>query len=376
MPFSELLGHQKNVAALRGMLASGRVPSALLFSGPRGIGKYTLARMFAQAANCERLRDDFCGECAACVRIAGLADPRPLIEAGLTERGEGADAATVERIPLLLETHPDVWAIVPDPVRLRTPVVRPVLRMGQLRAVQRAAYFKPQARRRVFIVDGAETMREDLAGVFLKILEEPPETSTLILLTTNSFNLLPTIRSRCMQFFFGALETGLVEEILQQRTQMKPAERRLAAQLAEGSPGAALSMNLEEAAELRRRALQLLANAADAHSAAGLFAQTTQFAKGQKLPFESVLELFYSLLTDLLELSAGCAQRTLRNPALAKELAALGKRVDPQWVSQAVAGLDELGSRLRRNVNRQLGLDAVILSLSQERQMAHRSAAK
>jgi DNA polymerase-3 subunit delta' len=358
------------------MLASDLVPSALLFSGPRGIGKYTLARMFAQAANCERLRDDFCGECATCVRIAGLADPRPLIEAGLAERGESADAATVERIPLLLETHPDVWAIVPDPVRLRTPVVRPVLRMGQLRAVQRAAYFKPQARRRVFIVDGAETMRFDLAGVFLKILEEPPETSTLILLTTNAFVLLPTIRSRCMQFFFGALETKLVEDILQKRTQMKPAERRLAAQLAEGSPGAALSLNAEEAADLRRRALQLLAEAADPRSAAGLFAQTAQFAKGQKLPFESVLELFYSLLTDLLELSAGCAQLTLRNPALAKELAALGKRVDPQWVSRAVAGLDELGSRLRRNVNRQLGLDAVILSLSQERQMGHRSTAK
>jgi DNA polymerase-3 subunit delta' len=376
MPFSDLLGHQRNVAALRGMLASGRVPSALLFSGPRGIGKFTLARMFAQAANCERLRDDSCGECETCQRIAGLADTHSLIEAGLAERGESADAATVERMPLLLETHPDVWAVVPDPVRLRTPVVRPVLRMGQLRAVQRAAYFKPQARRRVFIVDGAETMREDLAGVFLKILEEPPETSTLILLTTNAFSLLSTIRSRCMQFFFAPLETSLVEEILRQRTKMNPAERRLAAQLAEGSPGAALSLNVEEAADLRRRALQLLSDAADARPASGLFAQTAQLTKGQKLPFESVLELFYSLLTDLLELSAGCAQMTLRNPTLAKELAALGKRVDPQWVSQAVAGLDELGSRLRRNVNRQLGLDAVILSLSEERQTGHRLTAK
>ena len=145
---------------------------------------------------------------------------------------------------------------------------------------------------------------------------------------------------------------------------MKPAEVRLAAQLAEGSPGAALTLNVEEAAELRRRVFQLLSDAAEARSSSALFAQTAQLAKGQKLPFESVLELFYSLLTDLLELSAGCANLKLRNPTLAKELAALGKRVDPQWVSQAVTGLDELGSRLRRNVNRQLGLDAVVLSLS------------
>jgi len=103
---------------------------------------------------CERLRDDFCGECGPCRRIGLLADTRPLIEQGLAQRGERPDAATVERVPLLLETHPDVWAIAPDPVRLKDPVARLVLHVGQLRAVQRAAYFKPQGRRRVFILDG------------------------------------------------------------------------------------------------------------------------------------------------------------------------------------------------------------------------------
>ncbi len=372
MPFSDLLGHPKIVATLRGMLANDRVPSAMLFSGPRGVGKYTLARMFAQAANCERLPDDFCGECSSCVRIARLADPRPLIEAGLAERGESADAAMVERMPLLLETHPDVWAAVPDPVRLRTPVARPMLRMGQLRAIQRQVHFKPEARRRVFLLDGAETMAPQLASIFLKTLEEPPPTSTLILMTTNIFSLLPTIRSRCMPFVFAPLETEQVEEIVRRRTDLKPAQVRLAAQLAEGSPGAALTLNVEEAADLRRRALQLLADAADARSSTQILAQTAQLAKGQKLPFESVLELFYSLLTDLLELSAGCVNLKLRNPTLSKELAALGKRVDPQWVSQAVTGLDQLGSRLRRNVNRQLGLDAVVLSLSLEHRAGHR----
>jgi len=76
--------------------------------------------MFAQAANCERLKDDFCGECATCLRISQLADPQELIEQGLVERGESADAATVERVPLILQSHPDVWALVPDPVRLKS----------------------------------------------------------------------------------------------------------------------------------------------------------------------------------------------------------------------------------------------------------------
>ena len=277
------------------MLATERVPHAMLFAGPRGVGKFTLARMFAQAANCERLRDDSCGECATCRSIARLADPAPLIAQGLAERGESADAAMVERMPLILETHPDVWAIVPDPVRLKNPVVRPVLHVGQLRAVQRAAYFKPVARRRVFILDGVETMRWDLANIFLKILEEPPETATLILLTTNPYALLPTIRSRCVQFFFSALQTESVEQILRDRTQIAPAERKLAAQLAEGSPGEAVSLDLAEATELRRVVLRVLASAAEGRSFTDLFAQTAQLAKGQRVPFETVLELFYSL---------------------------------------------------------------------------------
>src|ERR1700742_3056135 len=98
MGFSDFLGNGQIVAALRGAMRAERVPHALLFTGPRGIGKYTLARMFAQAANCERLKDDFCGECHSCKRMEAYADPTPLITAGLTERGESADASAVERM--------------------------------------------------------------------------------------------------------------------------------------------------------------------------------------------------------------------------------------------------------------------------------------
>src|SRR5580698_5924758 len=262
MGFNEFLGNERIVSAVRGMLKRERVPSALLFTGPRGIGKYTLARMFAQAANCERLPDDFCGECDSCRRMALLADPAPLIEAGLAERGESADAAAVERAPLIVEPHPDVWLIVPDPVRLRTPVARPMIRVGQLRAVQRAAFFQPQGRRRVFILDGADTMRWTDADLFLKILEEPPESATLILLAASPDSMLPTIRSRCLQFHFAPVPVDQIETFLKahaaEGTSAKPTERKLAAQLAAGSPGAALSIDLVESARLRRSVLELV----------------------------------------------------------------------------------------------------------------------
>ncbi len=364
MGFEEFLGNERIVAALRGALRSQRVPHALLFTGPRGVGKFTLARMFAQAANCERLSDDFCGDCATCKRISLLADPQTLLEQGLIERGEGADAATVERVPLILQSHPDVWALVPDPVRLKSPVARPMLRVGQLRAVQRAAYFQPMGRRRVFILDGADTMRWDVANVFLKILEEPPGSATLILTAPSPYALLPTIVSRCLQFHFAPLPQSAVEKILKEKTTRKPAEIKLAAQLAEGSPGIAIEMDVEAAAGRRRNALRILERAAQGQGFAQLFSDTSALAKDRDSSFEDQLGVFYGLLTDLLELTSKLKEPVLRNAPLAKELASLGRFVDSTWVLRAIAGFDELYLGARRNLNRQLGLDALAASLA------------
>jgi DNA polymerase-3 subunit delta' len=364
MGFSEFLGNPRIVQALQGALKSQRVPHALLFTGPRGVGKFTLARMFAQAANCERLTDDFCGACHTCQRISLLADPAALLAQGLAERGESADAATVERIPLILQPHPDVWAVVPDPVRLKTPVARPMLRIGQLRAVQRAAYFQPMGRRRVFLLDGADTMRGDVANAFLKILEEPPGNATLLLLAVSPYTLLSTILSRCMQFQFAPLQLAEVEKILAERTDRPPAQNKLAAALAEGSPGAALDMNVEQTAQRRRDALRILESAARGRDFSQLFSATSALTKDKDASFEEQLAIFYGLLSDLLEITSRIKTPSLRNQPLVRELQALGNAVDTPWVMRAIAGFDQLHAGARRNLNKQLGLDALAASLA------------
>jgi DNA polymerase-3 subunit delta' len=207
-------------------------------------------------------------------------------------------------------------------------------------------------------------MRWTDADVFLKILEEPPESATLILLAPTPDSLLQTIRSRCLQFHFAPVPVETIATFLKNRTDAKPAERKLAAQLSDGSPGVALELDLEESARLRRSVLSLLSQAVAAGNYTEIFAATAQLAKQEKESFENILELFYSLLTDLLEFSQGLKSSLLRNPDLRRELETLSTKINLDWVTRATQGLDRLESRLRRNIGRQLGLDAYVASLA------------
>jgi DNA polymerase-3 subunit delta' len=219
-------------------------------------------------------------------------------------------------------------------------------------------------RRRVFILDGAETMRWDVANVFLKILEEPPGSATLILTAPSPHALLPTIVSRCLQFHFAPLPQLAVEKILKEKTDLKPAGIKLAAQLAEGSPGLAIEMDVDAAAQRRRSALRFLERAAQGQGFAQLFSDTSALAKDRDSSFEEQIGVFYGLLTDLLELTSKVKEPVLRNVPLAGELESFARTVDSAWVLRAIAGFDELYAGARRNLNRQLGLDALAASLA------------
>jgi DNA polymerase III subunit delta' len=186
----------------------------------------------------------------------------------------------------------------------------------------------------------------------------------LILTTPSPFSLLPTIVSRCMQFHFAPLPLDEVETILREHSDRKPAELKLAAQLSEGSPGLALEMDLGEAVEKRKTVLRILERAARGQGFAQLFADTSALAKDRESSFEDLLAIFYGLLSDLLELTAGVRQPLLRNPHVAKELEALAGLVNRAWVHHAIEEIDRLAAGARRNLNRQLGLDAVAASLS------------
>jgi len=105
-------------------------------------------------------------------------------------------------------------------------------------------------------------------------------------------------------------------------------------------------------------------NGAQGQSFAQLFTDTAALAKDRESSFERQLGIFYGLLTDLLEITSKVKNPLLRNGPLAKELESLSNSVDVAWVMRAIAGFDEIYAGARRNLNRQLGLDALAAALA------------
>jgi DNA polymerase-3 subunit delta' len=215
MPFSEICGHDKPLAILRRALGKDRLPHAYLFVGPEGVGKKTVALALARAIQCEESASDFCGRCANCMRVTN-------------------------------RNHPDVRVLEPASGKKE-------ISIQQVRDLERELSLKPfSGRRKIAVVDPARLMNTPAQNALLKTLEEPPQGSLILLISTSTGGLLPTLISRCVRLSFNPLAVDVVAELLVARKGMRQEQARFLAGLSMGSPGRALSAELELLVERRR----------------------------------------------------------------------------------------------------------------------------
>jgi DNA polymerase III subunit delta' len=362
MPFSDFHGNADVVRTLREMLAREHFPHAVILSGPQGSGKFTLAQVVAKTMNCLEppVTDglpDFCGRCANCVRIA-QADVLEERFAEAVEARENLRDVDKRETRILVQTHPDVLIIPPDPPQL-------LVKVDQVRHVIREIYYKPaEGRERVYIFSDASFMKE-AANSLLKVLEEPPEFATLFLLTDNASALLPTIRSRCMILRLAPVSADEVERYLAQvRPEWKPRERALVARVCGGGLGRARSFDLAAYLAARQDAVTLLAPAMGTQDHSALFRVTDTYRSGAegKAKTEQLIRTLYSLLEDMLFLKSGTPE-LVRNHDVQPELERMAEEVDFAWIATATQRLGEVESGMRRNLLRSLSLDTFATSL-------------
>ena len=332
MAFRDLAGNEWVKRALQVAVQEGRLGHSLLFSGPEGVGKRQFALALAKTINCPRAFDgdrplpDSCDLCPSCRKIA---------------RGE----------------HLDVLVVRPETA---------FLRIEQIRSLCEHAARKPlEARRRVFIIDDAETMTEQAANALLKTLEEPPMESVLILLTSELARLLPTIRSRCQIYHFAPLGLAEIERFLRERFQRPEEEIRLLARLSGGRIGKALSIDLSVYREMRHEALELLAVLSAGDRVRLIRAAEYWGRRLDREEFERRLEVLAHVLADVLRLQLEAGE--VVNADVIAHLRSLAVRWPPPRIVRFMEQLAALRRDLWRNLNRQLALEALFLAESDAR---------
>jgi DNA polymerase-3 subunit delta' len=337
MPFSELIGQERAVGALRAALGRDALHHAYLFGGPEGIGKGTAARLLAQAGNCESAQGgDPCGACASCKKIA---------------RG----------------THPDVIALAEERVMAkagrwepkggRTPSKDIVVDQVRDLVDHRLALKRFEGRRRFVIIDPADAMNVQAQNALLKTLEEPPEDTTLVLVASSPDLLLPTLRSRCARVAFSPLPDALIAERLAAAGR-SPDEARLATALAGGSLGRALGMGASGLAA--RREAVAAAAALDPDDASTWIAYARDQGEDRESARETC-ELLVVWLRDVLAVQAAGQGAPLALADLAPQTNAAASRLAPAQVIRRLEAAAAASEALLQNAAPALALERMLI---------------
>lgn len=353
---ASFIGNAQVVHLLRRAVEQDRLPHALIFAGPSGVGKCTLAVLLAQHLNClSPAGGDACGRCTACRKTLAVLQSRYL--ACLTPKGE-TPCGNCDSCKVLSGRHPDV--------RILTPAQgKTVISMEQVRDLIAEVSYQPfEGRYRVAILDPVDQMAPHAPNSLLKTLEEPPSRTVIILVTTKPFELLPTIRSRSRTLQFSGIPQHQIEDFLVRSEGRAPDEARMAAALSRGSLAAALDFDGELYQELREKALRfssLLLTRGSFCEASAIASSLTK-EKKEKERFSIWLECLEALLQDVY--FAHVAPERMTQSDLHLELKNLVRTGSRTEIVSAIEAVKNLRRALPRNIQRQLALESLFLAVT------------
>ena len=339
MALRDIRGHQSIRRLIAQAAMRDTLPPCLVFSGPAGVGKRRLALALAAVLNCDVGPDatapDACGTCRACLRIA---------------RG----------------VHTDVIIIEPgDTGSIKVDVIRSL--------IDRAMFRPFEGRRRVVIVDDADLLVPQAQNALLKTLEEPPDASVFLLVTSRPHLLLPTVRSRCPELRFGGLPAAEIVDLLMLEHAYKRGEAQAAAGSADGSVSRALEAGSGEHLQARESVTAVLRALAPAPNSKRRLEVGKNLAEARRGGRSSAsadretltrrLRVLGALLRDLQVVSSRGESAWLSNADIERELKELARSYDAERARCGFVSVDRAVHALTRNASPKVVADWLALRL-------------
>lgn len=331
--FSAIRDQEKAVRRLTGLLQSGNIPHALLFTGMDGVGKKKTALTFAKALNCRRTRKRWmvngdamvpCGKCRPCKKISS-------------------------------GNHPDIIVIEPEKSRIKIARIR---ELGHMLAA------KPyEAMQRVVIIDQAQAMNPEAGNSLLKMLEEPPEKTFLVLTAGSTGSLLPTVVSRCQQIRFRPIPVDTLVKYLGQQG-IPHGEAEILGRLANGSFGKAASLADTDWVSRRAWIIRIVEhhdqNKKSLLKSAEYLAFSEQLSQDRS-NISDALEILQSWFRDLAVIRAG-AGKVVNRDLIDRIKKAARRHRTPSLLSK-IDVLEEARQKIEANANVRLTLDVMMMKL-------------
>lgn len=312
MPFKDILGNDRVKKILRKALQKNKLPNSMLFCGPEGVGKKSMALMVAKAINCKRKKDDACESCSSCRAINA-------------------------------KNFPDVIEILPE---------KNVVKIEQMRILRKLAYLKPMlGKKRIFIVPEAEKMKEEAANSLLKILEEPPLFSYILLITHNPFIILPTIKSRCQILNFMPVSREDIGKNLVEKG-FEEEKARIISLFVHGNLKQAMALEWEEVQTKREQAWQLFLSLIKKENIAGFLRNYAYSYRGLvKEEWKQIMQILSSFCRDLILLQEKSDVRLLMNPDYGEQLRKTETLLSFEALINFLTKIDYAVSGLEKNLN-------------------------
>jgi DNA polymerase-3 subunit delta' len=326
MSFAHILGQEKAISVLRSAIRHHRIPHAYLFSGYEGVGKKLTALTLAKALNCREHEDDSCDRCVSCHKI-----------------NDG--------------NHPDVRIIEPD---------GQFIKIDQIRTLQRDIGYKPyEGKRKVYIIDHAETLRPEAANALLKTLEEPTSDSLIILVTANVYALLPTVISRCQFVRFISLGVQELTTLLVQERHIQAAQAHLIASLSEGCPGRAFSMDTTDVLAKRDLVEQLFKTLSSGLQDVRVLFNYAEFLMEKKEEIHELLDIMLVWYRDMYILQEQGDKSLVANSDAIVRLEHAVEQLSTSQTRRLFDIVYQTKLDILRNANLQLTLEVMLILLTE-----------
>jgi DNA polymerase III subunit delta' len=358
MAFDNIVGQNKIKDILVRMLTKQRVPHALLFYGPEGIGKEAIALEMAKALICQQ-GVPACGVCPDCQRISQLNHPDVYFI-------YPAMATTTDK------EHAEVkQSIVRNPYLRSNPWASPTISIDRIRELKRtSAMTSFENKGRVVIIADAQRMTTEATNSVLKILEEPPDRMTIILTSSQPALLLPTIISRCQGIRFSPLNWNDIATAIRDTQGVEPQRAQLIAKLSSGSLRRALELLDEAVDEKRERTVDILRSVIRS-DVERLSLVDEIVSKDDKKTIQEYLEIMLLWFRDAMIINNSGDDSMLINPDKRETLVRFCQSFEPMDFDAIAGQIEQALERIRRHVHVNLILINLFYFLHQQLRRKH-----